>query len=101
MFNGREKLGPTDSQADSQYPTDATQGDRLNQELKENVMAASSYCHADAYLTSAFGNAHQHNIHYSDAAYQQRYARDSRKEGRHRLRCRVLGFGQLLLVSHD
>ena len=55
---------------------------------------------ADADLTGALGDAHQHDVHDADAADHQRDARDRAKQDGHHIRAGRGHLGDFLLVAH-
>src|SRR5882757_7337691 len=48
------------------------QGERFDEKLEQDVMRLGAHRHAHADLASAFGHAHQHDVHDADAANEER-----------------------------
>ena len=57
-----------DSKYDAQNSTGCGENNGLDQELKCDVPTLRTKCSADADLTSAFGDAREHDVHDSDTA---------------------------------
>ena len=83
MRVNRQYAGCGDAADDPDQSTDRTQAHRFNQKLRENVVAARAYCHAHANFARPLGYAHQHDVHDSDAAHEQRHASDCAEQDRH------------------
>ena len=82
-----------------QYTSQHAESNRFAEKLQLDIPFGSSNGEADSDLPSPLGDRHQHDIHDSDPAYQQREGCHARQQNRHDSASGELRLNQILRPS--
>src|SRR6266545_6809871 len=96
----RQNPGRADATDDSNYPANGTERYRFDQELGENVAAVRTDGHAHTDFARPFGDAHEHDIHDTDPADDERDARDCAQQDGHHARSFRGSLRDFLLIAY-
>ncbi len=78
--HGPQEVGPTPPDAHPQDATQQAESQRFDQELKEDIGPGGTHGFPDTDLPGSLRDAHQHDVHDTDAAHQEAHRPDAGKE---------------------